>query len=164
MTIDQTNGSITPVCSPLLGGSTGFLDIGDFETSSCEDGKARKLQFRYTGDPCSATDNTQSGDSCSPSPGSALAGTVEIVVSGKPNKFFTASPVDEIMEVGDLVMVETAGKKRFLPSSMKFEIKQGGDVLQTVEIHTSCSQPLIVGEQFGSSILDEFVPAPKKKK
>ncbi|NIM47867.1 MAG: hypothetical protein GTO22_01150, partial [Gemmatimonadales bacterium] len=30
---------------------------------------------------------------------------------------------------------------------------EGGKLLQTTCLHTSCSQPLIIGEQFGTSLL-----------
>jgi len=39
-----------------------------------------------------------------------------------------------------------------------FILDMDGNVLQTLELHTSCSQPLFAGDQFGSLVLDEFVP------
>ena len=40
-----------------------------------------------------------------------------------------------------------------LPPTSRFEISQGGDLLQRVDVHTSCSQPLNVGDTFGSLTL-----------
>ena len=37
---------------------------------------------------------------------------------------------------------------------------EGGSLLQTVKFHTSCSQPLSLGDQFGSLLLEGFVPKP----
>jgi hypothetical protein len=36
-------------------------------------------------------------------------------------------------------------------------LDEQGQTLQTVKFHTSCSQPLNVGDQFGSLLLDDFV-------
>ena len=38
---------------------------------------------------------------------------------------------------------------------------QGGDLLQTINFHTSCSQPLAVGDVFGSVIVEELLLIPK---
>jgi hypothetical protein len=35
-----------------------------------------------------------------------------------------------------------------------------GRLLQSVGFHTSCSQPLVAGDQFGSLVLEGFVPKP----
>jgi hypothetical protein len=46
------------------------------------------------------------------------------------------------------------------PSEIEFDIRQGGVTLQSLRFHTSCSQPLLVGDQFGSVIVTGFFPAP----
>ena len=37
-------------------------------------------------------------------------------------------------------------------------IKQGWHIKQKLSIHTSCSKPLEIGDQFGSLILRDFIP------
>ena len=52
-----------------------------------------------------------------------------------------------------------AGKDK-LKSKTYFHIfsARGDAPLQLVQIHTSCSQPLVLGDQFGSLVLDGYVP------
>ena len=38
---------------------------------------------------------------------------------------------------------------------------RGGRLLQKINFHTSCSQPLAVGDQFGSLILEDIELVPK---
>ena len=45
------------------------------------------------------------------------------------------------------------------PSEIKFDIRNG-QTLQSLIFHASCSQPLSVGDQFGSVIVTEFIPKP----
>ena len=52
--------------------------------------------------------------------------------------------------IGDLIVIE--GPRKRIPSRLKFEIRDplNGDALvQTVQFHTSCSQPLFAGDEFG---------------
>jgi hypothetical protein len=67
----------------------------------------------------------------------------------------TVSPSDESINVGDLVTVTATGRSE-LHSATLLEIRQGGGVLQWLEIHTSCSQPLAVGDVFGGLELVAF--------
>ncbi len=124
--------------------------------ASCADGKPRAVVFEYTGEACAASDNDQ-GDKakCSGDPG--FREPVFIVYTGKDPDKITVSPSDQSIFIGDLVTVEATGRDR-LHASTKLEIRQGTDLLQSLEIHTSCSQPLNVGDQFGSLILREFIP------
>lgn len=79
------------------------------------------------------------------------------VVFTKDESKLTATPNDESIRVGDWVrMVKNDGKK--LPSDLKIEIRSNGSMLQSLKIHTSCSKPLNVDDQFGSLVLREFIP------
>ncbi len=121
---------------------------------SCEDGKPISLTFMYTGDDCSASNNPQNGKAkCSGDP--AGAQPVELVYTGKKAGKFTISPPGEVINVGDEVTITTSDK---FESNTKLEIRQGGSDIQKLEIHTSCSQPLAVGDQFGSLKLVQFIP------
>jgi len=131
-------------------------------TGSCDDGKPKKLVFRYTGEDCFTGTNDQTLDTCNGDP--LDAEPVKVVFTGKPKKFGgSVSPSTETVNIGDLVTLQ-ATNKATLPTTSKLEIKQGSTVLQTLVIHTSCSQPLSAGDQFGSMVVVDYVPAPKGKK
>ena len=116
--------------------------------TSCEDGKPQRLVFEYTGESCSASNNTQEDKfECSGSPGS---GTVSISLEKDSDKI-NVSPGS--VSPGDSVTISGEDNKGKLKSSV--ELNVGG---QFLDIHTSCSAPLQVGDQFGSLILREFVP------
>ncbi len=136
--------------------------------SSCDNAKPQGLLFEYTGADCSSTPatNTQEGKAkCEdmavpPGPG---PGPVEVTFSGKGKKHVTITPTGEVVMAGGTseVLISATGKGgkgKKLGSKTKLEIKQGGVILQKLEIHTSCSKPLNVGDQFGSLILREFYP------
>lgn len=122
---------------------------------SCDDGKPRALVFNYTGESCTASDHDQGGKAkCSGDP--VMNDPVRIVYTGKDQSKITVSPAGQTITLNDLVIVEATGRER-LHSNTKLEI-QDANFLQKLEIHTSCSQPLNVGDQFGSLILQEFIP------
>jgi cysteine-rich repeat protein len=121
---------------------------------TCDDGRPRELTFEYTGDPCSATTNNQGGRfSCSGS----LNGNEPIkVVLTKDENLLSVNPNTETVQIGDLVNISN-NSGGTLSGDTKFNVMQGSTVLQSLTIHTSCSQPLNVSDQFGSMILREFI-------
>jgi len=119
---------------------------------SCADGKPQALVFEYQGNvACSASINTQPSDKwyCDGLPGD---GTVSVGIIKDPNKIeITGSNV--VTTLGDTVtLTKIAGAKDF---GAETQLNVGG---QFLEFHTSCSQPLNVGDQFGSLKLIEFIP------
>jgi hypothetical protein len=134
---------------------TATVDI-EPRPASCDDGKPRALLFEYTGEGCSASDNDQ-GDKATCSGDPAGSGPVKVVYTGGKSEHFVVTPSGELIEVFDSVLIERTDGNRF-EANTKLEIRQGDDVLQELEIHTSCSQPLNVGDQFGSLILRQFFP------
>jgi hypothetical protein len=123
---------------------------------SCADGKPKTLVFEYTGDDCSASNNPQDGKAkCD----GALSGhqPVSVEYTGKDTDKISVDPGDESINIGDLLIIDAHGRDR-LHANTKLEISQGGALLQKLEIHTSCSQPIAEGDQFGSLILRQFVP------
>lgn len=125
---------------------------------SCADGKPQTLVFEYTGLSCAASNNSQGTKAKCADTAGGPNGTepVSIMYTGKDadNKV-AVDPTDGTM-VGDLVTLDAFGRDR-LHANSKLEVKNGG-LLQKLEIHTSCSQPLVVGDVFGSLILREFIP------
>ncbi|NNC43979.1 MAG: DUF11 domain-containing protein, partial [Acidimicrobiia bacterium] len=112
----------------------------------CEFGKPDALILTYTGLGPDGTNNSQSGN--------------EVILDGDAND---QDPVwmvvrdhkgvvifEGAVAIGESFTVE--GTKNKIPPRMLFEMydTQGGTKLETVRFHTSCSQPLFAGDQFGS--------------
>ena len=66
-------------------------------------------------------------------------------------------PADESLEIGGLLSIATASDHRRLFPNLVIEVRQGGALLQLVRVHVSCSQPLAVGDQFGSLIVRQII-------
>jgi len=120
--------------------------------------KPTQLTFCYTGDDCDATKNTQKDDSCTDKNGGPNKDDdVLICVTDKnDNDMFS-----EVVAVdGEFTITGTKTDKDGRP---KFEgntyitVKSadGKTVLQEITIHTSCSQDLIVDDQFGSLVFKD---------
>lgn len=131
--------------------SGGGGDVCDPNGSSndCQ-GKARRLVFEYTGEDCGASNHEQeSKASCTGNPN----GAEPVMVKGASN--ITVTPAGEVIEIGDLVAV-TMFDGSTLKSNTALWVKKDGSPIQDLVIHTSCSKPLNVGDQFGSLILREI--------
>ena len=108
------------------------------------DGKLKALVLRYVGGDCSNTTNWQEGKvTCSGD--AALNGPVRLVIT-KDASELTVVPDDESVMIGDEVTVIANTELR---ADTQFDIVQGGAVLQSLKIHTSCSQSLRLGDRFG---------------
>jgi hypothetical protein len=68
-----------------------------------------------------------------------------------------------LVSVGEVFAIDAAalGKKR-LKSHTYVDVydAEGGQLLQTIFFHTSCSQPLFEGDQYGAVRLAGYIPAP----
>jgi hypothetical protein len=118
--------------------------------ASCEDGKPTALVFEYTGDDCSATTNLQEGKFTCAETG-ALGDLVNVVMTKDAGKF--AVEID-----GNRVKIsysDPVGKE--FPSEIKYDVI-GETGTQSQTLHTSCSKPLNVGDQFGALVLQKFIP------
>jgi len=130
----------------------------------CDRGKPQVLTMKYTGQDCSASSHSQGLDkvTCSGDPGSA--DPVWIIACDKKNiadlgndktKIWFAGPVN----LNDTFDIDAAaeGQSKLKAETVVFIFDIDGNLLQSVRFHTSCSQPLNVGNQFGSLLLVEFV-------
>jgi len=150
-------------------GSMLLVECGDGSSGGptsdgCDAGKPQVLEMRYTGEDCTATHHSQdpSKVTCSGDPG--YAPLVHIKATDKSN------PNDNKAKIwfeGDVALGETfamdslnGGENHFKADTFVHITAPGGGVLQTVRFHTSCSQPLNVGDQFGSLLLEVFTPEP----
>ena len=129
----------------------------------CEpDNKPAILTFQYTGEDCSATSHSQSADKVSCDGDPEFTDPVFIKATNNENP---AALFPKTWFIGDVSLdgyfdlnAANAGNTK-LENNTYIHIFEynGGDLLQTVEFHTSCSQPLMEGNQFGASLLVNFV-------
>jgi hypothetical protein len=112
----------------------------------------------YTGEDCSASHHGQEDAfvTCSGDP--AFAGPVHIKVTHdtQPTRVY----FDGIVDVGGVFTIDGEGNPSGkVPPNSHVEITDlEGQLLQDITFHTSCSQPLDVGDQFGSLFLIDFTP------
>jgi large repetitive protein len=156
-------------CSQPLGAGDQFgsMLVSDFSNKNgescsnsgslfdcCESGgKPKKLTMKYTGADCSVTSHNQdpSKVSCSGDPAEDIQ--VYIIANdnsspGSGKKWFQGT-----VDLNDTWVIDATNAGQTRLSSETFVhiySQQGGTKLQTLRFHTSCSQPLGIGDQFGS--------------
>jgi hypothetical protein len=140
-------GSLTLTACPPPGGSG---------SNVCAGNKPLKLGLMYTGEDCSHSSHTQAAGKviCSGNP--SLAGPVHIVASDGGSKIF----FDGMVNLGGSFTLDATSAGKFGSNTKVLIHDVAGNLLQSVDFHTSCSQPLFVGNQFGSLKLVSFVPQP----
>ena len=119
--------------------------------ASCEDGKPTALVFAYTGENCSATTNFQE-DKFKCEETGALGNLVNVVMTKDANKFMVEIDGNSVK----ISYNDPVGKE--FPSEIKYKITGSTGNTQSQTLHTSCSKPLNVGDQFGALILKTFIP------
>jgi SdrD B-like domain len=143
-------GAFTVLAGSSVDGGLLCADLG------CEVGKPEALVFEYTGLSCAASNNPQDGKAtCSGNPN--LAPVVQIVFSNESGSevYFNGTvSLGECFEASS----KLAGKATFPSNSFAKIYSPTGTLLQSLAIHTSCSQPIGAGDQYGALLLKEFVP------
>ncbi|MCX7789713.1 MAG: hypothetical protein N2378_03660, partial [Chloroflexaceae bacterium] len=148
---DKTAGLVQLPTPPQLSESCSIQAVA--APSCTSEGKPTSLTFRYTGAACDPTGNRQGSKFvCSGSPNNAEP--VQLVVTRDADKI-SVSPSGQTIRVGDLVTLTRTDGRSFAADTF-LAIRQGATTLQTLTIHTSCSQPLAVGDRFGSLTLVAF--------
>ncbi len=133
------------------------LEGRDIYNCVAETGEEPKfLTFRYTGEGCGASNHSQGSGQviCSGNPGFAPA--VYITAVGDDNKYYL---INREVALGGTFSADAAsvGEDK-LKSSMTVYLKNaGGQILQTVKLNTSGSQPLGVDDQFASLVLEGYL-------
>ena len=171
---ETTTNTVTvtsDLCTPAEASATVTVDEPlPAGADSCLEGKPRELVFEYTGDDCDATTNYQEGKFDCSEPNDPLSGDFPVqfvlTLTGKDAGKVTVSPTTQVVTINDpdrnKVTFTATGSR--LPSSTTFDIVHTPDgqetpvVLQSLDIHTSCSAPLAVGDQFGGVVLKTFIP------
>ncbi|MCK4365896.1 MAG: hypothetical protein KAW45_07585 [Thermoplasmatales archaeon] len=130
----------------------------------CECGeKPSALMMQYTGEDCSATNHSQDPEKVSCSGDPMFASPVHIIATDKSNP---DDPKAKIWFNGSVLLNETfnisavnAGETKLKSNTHAFIYNTtDGTLLQYIKFHTSCSQPLFYGDQFGSLKLIGFSP------
>ncbi len=122
--------------------------------------KPQSITMIYTGDDCSATNNSQAAGKviCSGDPG--FAPLVRILSHDPPSKYVW---FEGDVALGGTFVIDAlnAGRTQLQGDTIVeiFDVNTGAQ-LQFVQFHTSCSQPLISGDQYGGVQLQSLVLAP----
>lgn len=141
-------------------------DVGDGEDCCADGNKPEALELRYTGESCDATVTSQDEDKYSCEGDPMFASEVYIIASDEEDPFGDHEEVYFAGVVGldesFIISAEMGGRDNFRSRTYVHAYDMiGGDLLQTIEFHTSCSQPLFTGDQYGSIlIVDCFVDDP----
>ena len=148
-----TAGSITAIAGDSSCNAMDTLDVDVLvPPKSCDDGKPTELRFNFTGQSCSATTNTQGGRfECE---GSALSNLASVVVDSSNKK---AKDI-MVIQSGNQVIVQNRDSGKKLPSETVLILQDSAGRTQTVNVHTSCSRAINVGDVFGALTLEVFVP------
>lgn len=132
------------------------------QTGNCTtDGKPNKLTLTYTGGSCASAVNSQPVGqkyNCSESNGGLTgASPVRIIVSSSSSVPTATSQRFFDGTVGTGSSFDVLGS---FGSNTYFFVYENGVLKQFVQIHTSCSAPLIRGETFGGLELDDYAIVP----
>ncbi|RMD96450.1 MAG: hypothetical protein D6816_18905, partial [Bacteroidetes bacterium] len=126
----------------------------------CTDGnKIAAMTITYTGEDCSATSHNQNPDKVTCNGDPAGKQTVHIIVNNKQNPDEGNLFFEGDVQLGTPFTVEaaTAGKDEFKAETWFHIFDDQWNLLQEVRFHTSCSQPIAAGNQFGSIHIDNVV-------
>jgi hypothetical protein len=120
--------------------------------NACEIDKPTELVFEYTGDACSATTNFQGGKFiCYPADGGPIGSLVGVKMRKDAEDYTVSYTADGF----SIRRTDDPGKE--FPSEIRYSIV-GTMGTQFHVLHTSCSQTLNIGDQFGAAILRQFIP------
>ncbi len=147
--IDRDGNDVT-IPDPVFAESCEIPTPGN---ALCDD-RPTAIQFRYTGNDCAASSNDQSDDKFDCEDFGSASGPVSIVIFNDNDIYADLSGV----EAGAVIdaIAANAGNDEF-DSEVEAEIRDAaGNLLQTLRLHTSCSQPLALGDAYGSLEVTSF--------
>jgi len=145
---------------PVDGSGGGDPDEEDDDADFCDLGKPAALELLYTGDTCAASSHAQDGDSVECEGRLNGQDEVFIIVSDKNNPFHRRARwwFAGDVSIGEEFTVDaaSAGANRLKGNTYVFIYDRNDSLIQSVEFHTSCSEPLQPGDQFGAVQLVGF--------
>ncbi|MHC5003761.1 MAG: DUF7467 domain-containing protein, partial [Planctomycetota bacterium] len=120
----------------------------------CEDGKPSALTLQYVGGGCADSYHGQDPKKVECEGGDIFAPMVRIVANDRSKPEAKKGKVwfdgDVPLDGTFTLSAAAAGEDHFKSSTFIHVLDPAGDVLQTIRFHTSCSQPLVVGDRFAS--------------
>ncbi|MEY3420871.1 MAG: hypothetical protein RIR48_1160, partial [Bacteroidota bacterium] len=127
------------------------------QTNCCGSGKGDKvkqLTLWYTGENCNASSNNQGakGSKWDCTGDAAFDAQVYIIVNNSTTASTSGAYFAGNVNL-DGTFVATAATEMGADSYVHIFNQQGGTRIQFIKIHTSCSVPVVLGDQFGSIIL-----------
>jgi hypothetical protein len=131
------------------------------------DFKPQLLEMQYTGEDCTASNNEQDSKKtrCEGDPKFEPQVFIRASDKEKPDDSKAKVWFEGLVDLNDVFIIDAtnAGEDKLKPNTwvLIFESRRGGTLLQKINFHTSCSQPLAVGDQFGSLILEDIELVPK---
>ncbi|MHC4993211.1 MAG: DUF7467 domain-containing protein, partial [Planctomycetota bacterium] len=147
----------TVVCNEPEGPQTETNCVaGGYDDGIPCDSKLTEATFLFTPSACQdPLPNPQSGEAeCNGDASDADDPPFSIIYTGKKKARVRVQPSSGI-EDGDIFRVSATGYKSLM-SQTPLLIADGDSIEQSIEIHTSCSQPLACGDVFGSLTLVGF--------
>ncbi|MCS6806044.1 MAG: hypothetical protein RMM98_17295 [Acidobacteriota bacterium] len=120
--------------------------------------KPRMLTMRYTGEDCSASNHAQAPGkvTCTGNPNFASPVRIRTTNKSNPNDSKAKVWFDGTVNLNETFVIDAGREKHLKSDTYVFIYSTVGNrpLLQTVKFHTSCSQPLRTGDQFGSLVLE----------
>ena len=132
----------------------------------CDSGeKPSILAMKYTGENCNVSSHSQDGDKVNCSGDEHLPENVKIRVSDEDDPDDKKAKIffEGAATIGDIFLIDSqnAGEDKLESKTFVYIFDCAtGRLVQSVEFHTSCSQPLLLGDQFGCLELIDFNPPP----
>ncbi len=176
VTVNGTETKIHTSCSRPLGEGSVFGDFEVVEAFSkdggricpvgdaglCDFGAPQVLIVTFTSDDCSASNHLQDPTKVTCTDFGTFPSTVRIVASDKENLADPKAKVwfdGQVSQNGTFSIDATNGGATKLKANTWVHIfdDASGNLLQLLNFHTSCSQPLALGDQFGSLTVTDFV-------
>jgi len=123
--------------------------------------KPQVLTVMYVGGGSDDSDHSQDAKKASVDPEEPISAlTVHIIASDKKKVDDSKAKVwfEGDVNLGETFDIDAANAgEKHLKADTYVHISDASGILQTVKFHTSCSQPLSIGDQFGSLLLVGFI-------
>ncbi|NND52234.1 MAG: T9SS type A sorting domain-containing protein, partial [Saprospiraceae bacterium] len=135
----------------------GEVDAPPAPADCCDIGnKPSEMTFIYTGEDCSASQNTQDPSKAECLGNPAMDPSVYIIASDGGSEIYFEGTVG--INEAYTISASNAGQTQLDNNSIIYIYdSQGGTLLQEANFHASCSQPLGAGDQFGANFVQSIL-------